>query len=124
MGRNFRSQSGKYRPRYFSRWSAGVSPRDLYRLCEDSEVNVQYHRDYPAAFDPVPQFVLFSPVRVRSLRMLRYAEVWKITKTSEVQKDRPNQELVNEALLMAAEQRRPKPGFIHHRGFCMRAGVM
>jgi len=29
-------------------------------------------------------------------------------------KDRPNQELVNEALMMAAEQRRPKPGLIHH----------
>jgi len=29
-------------------------------------------------------------------------------------KDRPNQELVNEALLMAVEQRRPKPGLIHH----------
>lgn len=29
-------------------------------------------------------------------------------------KDRPNQELVNEALMMAAEQRRPNPGLIHH----------
>ncbi len=29
-------------------------------------------------------------------------------------KDRPNQELVNEALIMAVEQRRPKPGLIHH----------
>ena len=29
-------------------------------------------------------------------------------------KDRPNQELVNEALMMAVEQRRPKPGVIHH----------
>ena len=29
-------------------------------------------------------------------------------------KDRPNQELVNEALMMAAEQLRPKPGLIHH----------
>ncbi len=29
-------------------------------------------------------------------------------------KDRPNQELVNEALLMAVEQRWPKPGLIHH----------
>jgi transposase InsO family protein len=29
-------------------------------------------------------------------------------------RDRPNQELVNEALMMAAEQRRPKPGLIHH----------
>jgi transposase InsO family protein len=29
-------------------------------------------------------------------------------------KDRPNQELVNEALMMAVEQRRPKSGLIHH----------
>jgi putative transposase len=29
-------------------------------------------------------------------------------------KDRPNQELVNEALMMAVEQRKPKPGLIHH----------
>ena len=29
-------------------------------------------------------------------------------------KDRPNQELVNEALMMAVEQRRPDPGLIHH----------
>ena len=29
-------------------------------------------------------------------------------------KDRPNQELVNEALMMAVEQRGPKPGLIHH----------
>jgi transposase InsO family protein len=29
-------------------------------------------------------------------------------------KDRPNQELVNEALMMAVEHRRPKPGLIHH----------
>lgn len=29
-------------------------------------------------------------------------------------KDRPNQELVNEALMMAVEQRRPRPGLIHH----------
>ncbi len=31
-----------------------------------------------------------------------------------VMKDRPNQELVNETLMMAVEQRRPKPGLIHH----------
>lgn len=29
-------------------------------------------------------------------------------------KDRPNQELANEALMMAVEQRRPQPGLIHH----------
>ena len=29
-------------------------------------------------------------------------------------KERPNQELVNEALMMAVKQRRPKPGLIHH----------
>jgi transposase InsO family protein len=29
-------------------------------------------------------------------------------------KDRPNQELVNEALMMAVERSRPKPGLIQH----------
>lgn len=29
-------------------------------------------------------------------------------------KDRPNQELANEALMMAVEQRKPQPGLIHH----------
>lgn len=29
-------------------------------------------------------------------------------------KDRPDQQLVNEALMMAVEQRRPRPGLIHH----------
>ena len=29
-------------------------------------------------------------------------------------KDRPNQELVNGALMMAVQQRRPKPGLVHH----------
>ncbi len=29
-------------------------------------------------------------------------------------KDRPTQELVDEALKMAVEQRRPEPGFLHH----------
>ena len=40
-------------------------------------------------------------------------------------KDRPNQELVNEALLMAVEQRRPSRGLFitATRGFCIPAGV-
>ena len=29
-------------------------------------------------------------------------------------KDRPNQELVNQALMMAVEQRQPKPGLTHY----------
>jgi putative transposase len=40
-------------------------------------------------------------------------------------KDRPNQELVNEALIMAVEQRRPKPGLIHHsdQGILYSSGI-
>ena len=41
-------------------------------------------------------------------------------------KECPNQELVNEALMMAVQQRRPKPGLVHHsdQGILSRAGVI
>ena len=51
-------------PRYFTNWPAGVSPRDLERLGEKTGLAVGYHRDYPVAKDPIPQFVLFRPVAV------------------------------------------------------------
>jgi hypothetical protein len=49
-------------PRYFSSWSAGVSPRDLDVLSRRAGAPVEYHRDYPPAADPIPQFVLYRPV--------------------------------------------------------------
>jgi hypothetical protein len=63
-------------PRYFTSWSAGVSPRDLQRLSEAAGVNVQYHPNYPAASDPIPQFVLYREVRVLSSRVLRSTDVY------------------------------------------------
>jgi len=55
-------------PRYMTSWSAGVSPRDLEVLSQQAGKTVGYHRDYPAASDPIPQFVLYRPVpALRSL---------------------------------------------------------
>jgi hypothetical protein len=64
-------------PRYFTSWSAGVSPRDLQRLSEAASVNVQYHPNYPAATDPIPQFVLYREVRVLSARVLKGTDVFE-----------------------------------------------
>jgi hypothetical protein len=49
-------------PRYTSSWSAGVSPRDLEAVSRRAGAPVEYHRDYPAASDPIPQFVLYREV--------------------------------------------------------------
>jgi hypothetical protein len=51
-------------PRYFSSWSAGVSPRDLQRVSEEAGADIKYHRNYPVASNPISQFVIFQPVRV------------------------------------------------------------
>jgi hypothetical protein len=64
-------------PRYFTSWSAGVSPRDLQRLSEAAGVNVQYNPNYPAASDPIPQFVLYREVRVLSSRALQRTDVFE-----------------------------------------------
>jgi hypothetical protein len=61
-------------PRYLTSWSAGVSPRDLHNLGEKAGAAVGYHRDYPAASDPIPQFVIFRLVKVRSTRILHPGE--------------------------------------------------
>ncbi len=63
-------------PRGFTSWSAGVTPRELHRLSERAGAPVGYHRDYPAAREPIPQFTLFRPVKVRSSRFLRYDEIF------------------------------------------------
>jgi hypothetical protein len=49
-------------PRYTSSWSAGVSPRDLDAVSQRAGTPVGYHRDYPPASDPIPQFVLYREV--------------------------------------------------------------
>lgn len=57
-------------PRYLSSWSAGVSPKDLDALSRSTGQAVEYHRDYPAASNPIPQFVLFRPVLIRGSTVL------------------------------------------------------
>jgi hypothetical protein len=64
-------------PRYFTSWSAGVSPRDLERLSQAAGVNVQYNPSYPPASDPIPQFVLYREVRVLSSRVLQNSNVFE-----------------------------------------------
>lgn len=61
-------------PRYFTNWPAGVSPRDLERLRDETGLPVDYHRDYPKAADPIPQFVLFRPVAVLGSVLLQSSE--------------------------------------------------
>ena len=58
--------------------------------------------------------VTFIPTRAGWLYLAVLIDLYTRLIVGWSMKDRPNQELVNEALLMAVEQRRPKPGLIHH----------
>jgi transposase InsO family protein len=58
--------------------------------------------------------VTFIPTRAGWLYLAVLIDLYSRLVVGWSMKDRPNQELVNEALLMAVEQRRPKPGLIHH----------
>jgi transposase InsO family protein len=58
--------------------------------------------------------VTFIPTRARWLYLAVMIDLYTRLVAGWSMKDRPNQELVNEALMMAVEQRRPKPGLIHH----------
>lgn len=51
-------------PRGSSDWSAGVTPRDLHNLSQQSGKTVDYHRDYPPAARPIIQFAILEPVAV------------------------------------------------------------
>ncbi len=70
--------------------------------------------------------VTFIPTRAGWLYLAVLIDLYTRLIVGWSMKDRPNQELVNEALLMAVEQRRPKPGpsITATRGFCTPAGVM
>jgi hypothetical protein len=61
-------------PRAFSNWSAGVSPHDLQRLTESTGIPIHYHRDYPPAAEPIPQFVIFRPVPVVRGKRFNYGD--------------------------------------------------
>lgn len=58
--------------------------------------------------------VTFIPTRSGWLYLAVMIDLYSRWVVGWSMKDRPNQELVNEALMMAVEQRRPKPGLIHH----------
>ena len=58
--------------------------------------------------------VTFIPTRAGWLYLAVLIDLYARLIVGWSMKDRPNQELVNEALMMAVEQRWPKPGLIHH----------
>ena len=58
--------------------------------------------------------VTFIPTRSGWLYLAVMIDLYSRLVVGWSMKDRPNQELVNEALMMAVAQRRPKPGLIHH----------
>lgn len=58
--------------------------------------------------------VTFIPTRSGWLYLAVMIDLYTRIVVGWSMKDRPNQELVNEALMMAVDQRRPKPGLIHH----------
>jgi len=58
--------------------------------------------------------VTFIPTRSGWLYLAVMIDLYSRLVVGWSMKDRPNQELVNEALMMAVEQRRPKPGLVHH----------
>jgi putative transposase len=58
--------------------------------------------------------VTFIPTRSGWLYLAVMIDLYTRLVVGWSMKDRPNQELVNEALIMAVEQRHPKPGLIHH----------
>ncbi len=62
-------------PRYYTSWSAGISPRDLENLSTENK-KAGYHPDYPAATDPVPQFVIHrnQKAKARLVKVLNYKE--------------------------------------------------
>jgi hypothetical protein len=51
-------------PRGNSDWSAGVTPRDLFNVSQKSGTDVGYHRDYPAASQPIIQFAILEPIPI------------------------------------------------------------
>lgn len=58
--------------------------------------------------------VTFVPTRAGWLYLAVLIDLYSRLVVGWSMKDQPKQELVNEALLMAVEQRRPEPGLIHH----------
>lgn len=58
--------------------------------------------------------VTFIPTRAGWLYLAVLVDLYSRLVVGWSMKERPNQELVNDALMMAVEQRSPEPGLIHH----------
>ena len=58
--------------------------------------------------------VTFIPTRAGWLYLAVLVDLYSRLVVGWAMKERPNQELVNDALMMAVEQRSPEPGLIHH----------
>lgn len=71
-----------------------------------------FHADHPDQIWMAD--VTFIPTRQGWLYLAVLIDLFSRLIVGWAMKDRPNQELVNQALLMAVEQRAPKPGLIHH----------
>lgn len=62
-------------PRGNTDWSAGITPRDLHNLSRQHGNEVGYHREYPAAKDPIIQFIILEEVPyVGTIRCIRPGE--------------------------------------------------
>lgn len=58
-------------PRGNTDWSGGVTRRDLHNLSQQHGKKVDYHRDYPAAKDPILQFIILEEVPfIGALRLI------------------------------------------------------
>jgi putative transposase len=93
----------KFRLAYRARHSAPPAPNLLKWPFQAA------HRDEIWMAD-----VTFIPTRAGWLYLAVLIDLYTRLVVGWSMKDRPNQELVNEALLMAVRQRGPKPGLIHH----------
>lgn len=93
----------KFRLAYRARHSAPPAPNLLKWPFQAA------HRDEIWMAD-----VTFIPTRAGWLYLAVLIDLYTRLVVGWSMKDRPNQELVNEALLMAVAQRKPKPGLIHH----------
>ena len=93
----------KFRVAYQARHNAPPAP---------NLVKWPFHADHPDRIWMAD--VTFIPTRQGWLYLAVLIDLFSRLIVGWAMKDRPNQELVNEALLMAAEQRAPEPGLIHH----------
>jgi transposase InsO family protein len=71
-----------------------------------------FHADHPDQICMAD--VTFIPTRQGWIYLAVLIDLFSRLIVGWAMKDRPNQELANEALLMAVEQRTPKPGLFHH----------